>query len=48
MCIRDSGRGGPSGFAGLNYTGGGGGGKNGNSPGGYDGGKGVVIIRRLT
>ena len=42
------GRGGPSGFAGLNYTGGGGGGQNGNSPGGYDGGKGVVIIRRLT
>ena len=28
--------------------GGGGGGKSGDSSGGYDGGKGIVIIRRLT
>ncbi len=39
---------GPSGSAGLDYTGGGGGGKSGDSSGGYDGGKGIVIIRRLT
>ena len=39
---------GPSGSAGLDYTGGGGGGKSGDSSGGYDGGKGIVIIRYLT
>ena len=39
------GKGGPTGFKGLDYTGGGGGGKNGSPNGGYEGGKGVVIVR---